>query len=234
MKTRKAIPYKDLGMAGEDSPWNGPKEIAAAEVEDLRVMAAWVDPEDKDNKSGYKLPHHRNSDKKAVWRGVKAAMGALLGARGGVDIPSADRRSVYNHLSKHYDEFEKDAPSFRSDFMKEPERRYIAASELRADVESNEIFGYGAKFGTYSDNLGFFKEKIRRGAFAKTIKENDIRSLFNHDPNYVLGRTKNRTLELDEDDKGLMFNVKLPDTSYAQDLLVNIKNKKHYPEFLRV
>ncbi len=225
MKTRKAIPYKDLGTAGEDTPWSGPKEMAAAEVEDLRIMSAWVDAEGGDAKEDFKLAHHRVTDKKAVWRGVKAAMGALLGARGGVDIPSADRRSVYNHLSKHYTQFEKDAPSFRSDFMKEPERRYIAASELRADVESNEIFGYGARFGTYSDNLGFFKEKIRKGAFAKTIKENDIRSLFNHDPNYLLARTRNGTLELEEDDKGLMFNAKLPDTSYAQDLLVNIQNK---------
>jgi len=49
--------------------------------------------------------------------------------------------------------------------------------------------------------------------------------LFNHDSNYVLARTKNKTLTLEEDDKGLFFNAKLPDTSYARDLVANIKAK---------
>ena len=39
-------------------------------------------------------------------------MAALFGARGGVDIPSADRRPVYNHLAKHYKEFGKEPPEF--------------------------------------------------------------------------------------------------------------------------
>ena len=52
-----------------------------------------------------------------------------------------------------------------------------------------------------------------------------MRSLYNHDPNYILARTKNKTLRLWEDDKGLAFEAKLPDTSYAKDLMVNIKAK---------
>jgi hypothetical protein len=40
-------------------------------------------------------------------------MGALLGARGGVQIPEGDRRGVYNHLSKHYADFDKEAPDFK-------------------------------------------------------------------------------------------------------------------------
>jgi hypothetical protein len=40
-------------------------------------------------------------------------MVALLGGRGGVDIPDDDRRGVYNHLSRHYGEFDKDPPEFK-------------------------------------------------------------------------------------------------------------------------
>jgi hypothetical protein len=40
-------------------------------------------------------------------------MGALRGARGGVDIPDSDRRPVYDHLSKHYAEFDREPPDFK-------------------------------------------------------------------------------------------------------------------------
>lgn len=60
-----------------------------------------------------KLPHHRPDDGYIVWRGVRAAMGALMGARGGADIPDGERRGVYNHLSRHYRAFEKEPPEFR-------------------------------------------------------------------------------------------------------------------------
>lgn len=60
-----------------------------------------------------KLPHHRARDGSVVFRGVAAAMGALLGARGGVDIPDDERRAVYNHLVSHYRQFSKEPPEFR-------------------------------------------------------------------------------------------------------------------------
>lgn len=99
------------------------------------------------------------------------------------------------------------------------ERRDIPIdTEFRFDSENNTLEGYAARFNVYSKDLGGFKERIKPGAFKKTIKENDIRALFNHDPNHVLGRTKNDTLELIENNKGLRFRVNLPDTSFANDL----------------
>jgi len=44
---------------------------------------------------------------------VAAAMAALLGARGGVELPAEDRRKVYNHLAQHYRQFEREPPTFR-------------------------------------------------------------------------------------------------------------------------
>ncbi len=51
---------------------------------------------------------------KVVWRGVVAAMTVVNGARGGVDIPDADRRKVYDHFAAHYAGFDEEPPEFRS------------------------------------------------------------------------------------------------------------------------
>ena len=79
---------------------------------------------------------------------------------------------------------------------------------LRSDDGDEIIFeGYAAKFDKLSEDLGGFKEKIQKGAFKKSIKENDIRALFNHDSSFVLGRNKAKTLELKEDKTGLFMKV---------------------------
>ena len=103
--------------------------------------------------------------------------------------------------------------------------RRVTDLELRVDEDTGGITGYAAVFNRWSEDLGFFKEKIQEGAFKKSIKENDIRALINHDPNLIIGRTKNKTLTLSEDDKGLLYDVQLPDTSYANDLRESIKRK---------
>ncbi len=77
---------------------------------------AFIDKTNEDNFAGYKLPFADvdEDNLKAVWRGVATAMAALLGARGGVDIPTADRRKVYNFLVGYYKKFEKEPPEFRN------------------------------------------------------------------------------------------------------------------------
>lgn len=110
--------------------------------------------------------------------------------------------------------------------MQEMERRAFTVTELRvADTEGNpaKITGYAAVFNSLSVDLGGFVERIRPGAFAKTIKSADVRALWNHDPNYVLGRTKSGTLKLEEDSKGLKIEIEPPDTQWAKDLVTSIK-----------
>lgn len=97
--------------------------------------------------------------------------------------------------------------------------------EVRAEGDSPTLTGYAAVFDKLSVDLGGFREKIQRGAFAKTIKENDVRALFNHDPNFVLGRTRNNTLSLMEDERGLRVSITPPTTTWAQDLVRSIERK---------
>lgn len=105
------IGYKKTPLADKGTAWDGPAEVKKATVDDLRVMCAWVDSENADNKGAYKLPHHEADGEHAVvWNGVKAAGGAIQGAQGGVDIPEGDVAGVKAHLEKHYHEFDEKAP----------------------------------------------------------------------------------------------------------------------------
>lgn len=107
--------------------------------------------------------------------------------------------------------------------MDEIERRTVSL-ELREDSEeSQSIVGHAAMFDSWSEDLGGFREKIRKGAFSKTIKEADVRALFNHDNNYVLGRNTSGTLKLSEDDTGLAIEIDPPDAQWARDLKVSMQ-----------
>lgn len=86
------------------------------------------------------------------------------------------------------------------------------------------IEGLAAVFNKLSQPLGFgFRERILPGAFTQTIKNGDVRALFNHDPNFVLGRTKAKTLELFEDETGLRFVAHPPDEPWVHSLITSIK-----------
>ena len=58
-----------------------------------------------------KLPHHRASDGKVVWRGVVAAAGRL----NQTDLPSADLGAVKAHLRRHYAAFDQEPPEILRD-----------------------------------------------------------------------------------------------------------------------
>lgn len=113
--------------------------------------------------------------------------------------------------------------------MSKREVRTLSASEVRAMGGSGgsdplRIEGYAAVFSSYSRDLGGFKEMIMPGAFTRTIAEKqDVRALFNHDPNIVLGRTSAGTLTLHQDNHGLAFRCELPDSQTARELHGSIK-----------
>jgi HK97 family phage prohead protease len=88
------------------------------------------------------------------------------------------------------------------------ERRFVSGHlEVRTEGDTARITGYASVFNRDSEVLGYFIERVAPGAFKKTIKEADVRALFNHDPSFVLGRTKSGTLKLSEDDTGLHYEV---------------------------
>ncbi|MGS0465298.1 HK97 family phage prohead protease [Bacillus pacificus] len=94
----------------------------------------------------------------------------------------------------------------------------LSARDATEEQPSN-ITGYAAVFNSKTNIGGWFDEVIEPGAFARSLSENgDIRALFNHNWDNVLGRTKSGTLRLEEDEKGLKFEIELPNTSVGRDL----------------
>jgi HK97 family phage prohead protease len=86
------------------------------------------------------------------------------------------------------------------------------------DNDKRTLEGYASVFNTPTD-LGSFSEVIEAGAFTRALDEGqDVRALVEHDPARIIGRTKNNTLELREDQKGLFTRIDLPDTSVGRDL----------------
>jgi uncharacterized protein len=114
--------------------------------------------------------------------------------------------------------------------MNKPQRGTIEqrsyAGELRAgDDEDFALWGYAASFDVLSRNLGGFRERIARGAFARSLKAgDDVKATFNHDKNIILGRRGNGTLDVSEDSRGLKFRCQLnKDSQQHRDIFASIK-----------
>lgn len=114
-----------------------------------------------------------------------------------------------------------------TNFAVKPERRFCALTgiEIRAgtDGQGPLIAGHAAVFNQPSEDFGGWREQIAPGAFKRTLRNADVRALFNHDANYVLGRNRAGTLSLAEDLQGLAIQVQPPATSWASDLMVSME-----------
>lgn len=112
---------------------------------------------------------------------------------------------------------------------KQKEIRYIPAMELsiREDPDnpnSMGIKGYVVKFNDRSVLLyDEWYEKVSKGAFSRSLQDNVIKALWNHNSDIVLGSTKSNTLQLEEDSIGLRFELSLPNTSNGKDIYESIK-----------
>ena len=209
--------------------WDGPAAKKNAKEDQSAAyygkIFAWQDPDqDVGNKSSaWKLPHHEVSADgtpgAANMKGCSAAMGALNGARGGADIPEADRAGVHRHIAAHMMDGDMEPPELKAEENDKMERRTFQVNDFRIadDGDGERIEGHAAVFNQDTPIM-FFTERIRPGAFKKTLREGDIRALYNHDPNLVLGRNKAGTLKLKEDEEGLATVIKPPNTTYAADL----------------
>jgi HK97 family phage prohead protease len=112
------------------------------------------------------------------------------------------------------------------------DRRVVFMGAVRlekrdGDVAKRTLAGHAALFDSpymIGPESWGFEEQIKRGAFAKSLSRgDDVRALWNHDANHVLGRSKSGTLTLEEDDEGLAFDLTPPDTQLGRDLVVLVE-----------
>jgi len=100
------------------------------------------------------------------------------------------------------------------------ERRYLSG----ITEEQGKLVGYAAVFDSQSEDLGGVVELIRPGAFTRTLSDgHDVKALIDHDASRLIGRTKNGTLRLEQDERGLRFEITPPDTTAVRDLLTQVR-----------
>lgn len=107
-----------------------------------------------------------------------------------------------------------------------PEYRNITQEfRVSAEGEPPKISGYAAVFDVQSDDIGW-SEEIDPHAFDSVLAANpDVRALWNHNADHVLGRTTAGTLTLTIDARGLAYVIDPPDTTLARDLIVSMRRK---------
>lgn len=93
--------------------------------------------------------------------------------------------------------------------------------EVRGDQESRKYGGVASIYDTET-RIGWFYERINKGAF-DNADVSDVRALFNHDPNLILGRTKAGTLKVTRTANGLEYEGEVPNTTAGNDLLENLR-----------
>ncbi|MGF7429591.1 HK97 family phage prohead protease [Thermoanaerobacterium thermosaccharolyticum] len=220
--------------ATSDKSWDGPKtetKVRSGENKSYyHKIYAWEDPNgDPLVKNTYKFIHHEVDDNgnpgAANIKACTTGIAILNGARGGTNIPDADYEGVWRHLAAHLQDAGLEAPELKRSIESKIERRAFTLDDVAIQTDENtpKITGYAAIFDSLSDDLGGFREIIRYGAFTDSLNTSDIRALWNHNPDYVLGRNRSGTLKLSEDEKGLRIEVVPPNTQWAKDLMEVIK-----------
>lgn len=174
----------NLPVADDDRPWDGPaaeqRVFTWADGDPDRIGRAFAyrdDEADPTTKAAYKLGYADVIDGELtiVPRGVNAALGAMHGARGGVDIPEDERASVLHHLESvrsHVDEVNgeddmnnmqasawaalKDAPAFPAEWFAEPTADELPPGGPGVNYAAGRIFGWVAQAG--EPHAGFAKK----------------------------------------------------------------------------
>lgn len=213
-----AIPFKHYPLDPSDTGWDSAAETAEASVQDLGIMCAWEDATRSDLKSGYKLPHHIAHTYHTNLKGVIACGNAMMGARGGVEIPKYDLDPVKAHLQKHYHEFGKTAPWESKAEWRWYQTKNAGGMVKDVDTAGRTVTGYFASFNTRDSDGDMFAP----GCFAKSIAENGnrIMHLLQHNTLQPIGRPR----LLKEDSTGLYFETPVANTQLGNDVLQLYRN----------
>jgi HK97 family phage prohead protease len=144
-----------------------------------RSTFMWYDSENADNFTAYKLQYVDVVDGKlqAIPRAIFAIAAVLGGARGGVNIPEADKKKVAAHVNKYYKKIGLDSPLKNVDLKAHYEifaellDQYETSTE-EVDIKADEI----EAFETIKDIENFLKEKCGLSSSIRKILISKIKS----------------------------------------------------------
>jgi len=216
---------RDLIAAGkvdEDSSWSftaADGDALLGDDEDWGRYASWhlgrETEADRETKAAWRYPFGKDGK---VYRSAVRAIRSRAAQQGHDDIFEAAGRLL-------------ELMDARAEVNTDREVRMLDAAGLAVETregggedEGPVLVGYAAVFDEETVINGWFREVIRRGAFRRAIEEEqDVRALWNHNPDYVLGRTRAGTLRLEEDERGLRVEIRPPRTTWATDLVESIR-----------
>jgi HK97 family phage prohead protease len=100
-------------------------------------------------------------------------------------------------------------------------------AEGEGETKQEYVDGLGIVYNKEVEIFDGYFEKIRSGAFDKCLKRGgEIKSFFNHNPDYVLATTRSSpALVLEDTPDGLIFHAPIPNTSYGRDLTENLSRR---------
>jgi HK97 family phage prohead protease len=137
-----------------------------------RSAAAWVDPEgDAKTKAAYKFMHHDVAGDGTVGAAniaaCQAVIGILNGARGGSNIPAADKQGVWNHVAKHLRDAKLFPAPLKAAEPDEEMKSLVRRFEIKAVDEATRTFE--GLVAAYSLDQG--GDIILPGAFKRTLSD---------------------------------------------------------------
>lgn len=152
-RVKASVPYQDLPLADRGRSWDGSAaesrvrqwagggtSIADMDWTRYRQAFLWYDSDNPENVTSYKLgiADIINGELTAVPRGIFAAAGVLLGARGGVDIPEEAKRRAISHLERYYSKMDMESP-FKALDMGDAVKSYtMALLAAASDAKEHE------------------------------------------------------------------------------------------------
>ena len=109
----RSIQFEATEISPLMEKWDEAKARDEMEIPEIRRAAAWWDARTPFEKMRYKLLHHRK-DGTVVYRALTKAMADLTDERKGGRIPDDARKTAYDHLARHYRQFDKDPPPYKT------------------------------------------------------------------------------------------------------------------------
>jgi hypothetical protein len=159
-----SVPFSTTGTAPESETWDWSADTSNAVLDDdnwarYKQAHAWYTPDDDPKKADFKLPHHKMSGGElvAVWHGVSNAVARLSQA----DIPDSEMKSVFDHLTKHYAQWDKDPPEWDRFLQIVHVRRKTRALSLPMNTTRAVILANRPKGVPLADDLPYIHQQMR-------------------------------------------------------------------------
>jgi len=124
-RVKSAVPFQDLPLADRGRAWDsaaaearvrqwagGASDLADMDWGMYRKAFLWFDSDNAEAVTSYKLPIADviGGELTAVPRAIFAAAGALLGARGGVELSDEAKKRIASHLERYYSKLDMESP----------------------------------------------------------------------------------------------------------------------------